>query len=74
MADSVIEAIYEYQKYDGKCGRWVVDEKNPWLTEDRRPTYPPDEFPLPDSDWSWVTNWKYEVKQNCTDREGWEYG
>lgn len=75
-ADAKLEtcpvALYEYQIYAGK-GEWSMDPKMPWLCVDLTPSVPPDEINLPDSDWSWISNWKYDVRQNFTDRHGWEY-
>lgn len=67
-------SIYEQQSYAGK-GEWVGDPKAPWLTSEKEPSPPPDEIMLPDADWTWVSNWKYEVKVDLglTDRRGWEY-
>lgn len=70
--EACTDSVYEYESYAGK-GEWVSDPKTPWVTADKAPSSPPDEILLPDTDWTWVSNWKYEVKQNCTDRHGWEY-
>ena len=66
---------YEHQSYAGK-GQWVPDPKMPWVGPNKETSPPPDEIELPDQDWTWVTNWRFEAKvpEKKTDRHGWEYG
>jgi hypothetical protein len=65
--------VWEMQTFKKSLDRWMPDEITPWLNHAKAPSIPPDEYPLPGSDWVWASNWRYEVKQNQTDREGWEY-
>jgi hypothetical protein len=76
--ETCTENIYEHQIYAGK-GEWSTDVKGPWLSappEGRGSVcHPPDEVNLPDADWTWTSNWRFETKteQHLTDRHGWEY-
>jgi hypothetical protein len=71
-SDSRLVEVWEIQQL--KRGVWLPDDKTPWVAADKSISVGPDEYPSPEPGWIWGSNWRYEVKQNMTDREGWEYG
>jgi len=73
MSESRVIEIYEVQSYS-RSTKWQAHPDLPYCTKDPpEPSVALPEITLPNSEWSWVSEWIVEKRPGATDEDGWEY-
>lgn len=71
MSESQHVQVYEIESISK--GVWNPDTAHPWVNINMEDCTSRDEYRLPSSEWSWVSNWKIDKEAGRTDKDGWEF-
>ena len=71
MSESQHVQVYEVESI--AKGIWNCDNIHPWVNINMEDCTSRDEYRLPSSEWSWVSNWKIDKEAGRTDKDGYEF-